>query len=662
MVYGPITQKRPLPRQNADVVLLHAERFMRAQAAMSDWAEQAKKAVEYFENKQWKEEDLKLLEKQKRPALTINKIKPLVNLVLGYHINNRTQVHYLPGHDGSGSADMARVLTHVGKQIDEQSQIPYIDTEVYMDGILGGRGYYDARLDHSENDFGDVRWSALDPFSVYLDPDGEHYDLNRSNFVMTSRMISLDEIEFHYGKEAAVMVGPLVDGATYQAMPSAFYENADEITPFRKFGGDLGEDTIYSRWGQQFYDWVDRARKTIRMLDVQHYVWTQRLFFIDLETGDRKAIPDHWSRTKIERVLAWSQEQGQPLIVQKRAHRRVRWTQLIGDITVYDDWSPYESFTIVPFFPYFRRGKTKGMVEDLVGPQDEVNKRRSARLNYIGRMSNGGWQYAKGTLDAQQKANLEQFGSTPGVNIEWDPKGGQLPEPKQVLPPGDHTGQATLEHEAEDDLKQIAGINDAALGQLDRVQSGRAIEARQRQSIVGMEGFQLNYSRTKELCGRKQLELIQNHYTEQRVIRVLGGGASVEHMVINQRSAHGVINDVTLGKYSVMVDEAPLSKTFLEAQFEEMLRLKELQVPIPDDFIIDASSLGRKEELKAALAALRQQQAEMAAMGQDPAAAAGGGGEGPGPGGSRVGADGGSLPPGEPGAPIGPLGMPAAAE
>jgi hypothetical protein len=295
-------------------------------------------------------------------------------------------------------------------------------------------------------------------------------------------------------------------------------------------------------------------------------------------------------------------------------------------------------------------------VEPLLDAQDEVNKRRTARLNLMGRISAGGWIYPKGSLDAQGKHNLEKYGSTPGLQVEWDSKDGKLAQPTPIQPGVIPANFAALEKDAEEDLLKIAGINASALGQVEAAaSSGRAIERRQRQAVIGQEQFMLNFRRAKELCGRKQLELVQNHYTEERIIRATGPGRTMVQMAINQRSAQGIVNDVTLGSYAVAIDETPLSRSFLEAQFEEMMELKGLGMPIPDDFIIDTTSVARKEELKLAIAQARQMEA---AAGGPP----GGGGAGPapagqsrpgpGPGGSRVGRDGGSLPAGpEPGAP-----------
>ena len=640
-----------LPAQNWDMVIKHAERFRRAADAMEPWALRGKECVEFFEGKQWKEADLKKLEAEGRPSLVINKVKPLVNLVYGYHLNNQTDVTYMPGNDGSGTADIARVLSAVSKQISEINELPFIDAEVFLDGILCGRGYYDARMDFEKNALGTCKWEATDPFTVYLDPDAQDYDPNVSNFIMKSRWVSVDEVEYFYGVDAANMIRPLTNGITFNQFPSTLYEGHDEISPWRRFGGDMDNPNTWRLYTDQFYNWVDTMRKTIRMLDIQHYVRTWQWFFVDLETGDQKAVPDSWDPQKTQRVLMWANENGEPLILQRKQVRRLRWTHMVGDIIVFDRWSDYDTFTIVPFFPYFRRGQTKGMVDDLLDPQREVNVRRSARQNIIGRSSNGGWQYAKGSLDAQQKRNLELNGGRPGFQLEFDTKQGQLPPPSQIGPGQSPVSVEQLEKEAENDLKEIAGINDSALGQIDQATvSGRAIQARQQQTVIGLEGFISNYHRTKHLCGRKQLEIVQNFYTTERVVRVVGPGATPLTATINQKAAQGVVNDITAGTYATVIDETSLSESFLAGQFNELMQLKQIGIPIPDDFLVDASSIGRKDELRMSIQAARQQQAAAAAAGQVPPG--GPPGQGPGPGGSKTGPDGGSIAHGpEPGAP-----------
>jgi hypothetical protein len=391
-------------------------------------------------------------------------------------------------------------------------------------------------------------------------------------------------------------------------------------------------------------NWYDPYRKNVRILDIQHYVRTWAWHFVDMETGDIRRIPDNFGQDKVHQILAWAQSKGEHLTVANLRVRRLKWTQMVGHTMVADAWSPYRSFTVVPFFPYFRRGKTMGFVEPLLDPQREINVRRSARINIIGRSSNGGWEVPQGSLTPQQLENLRRNGGKPGFILEYKPimaDGRMVGKPSQIQPAQAPVSIEQLEKEAEGDIKEIAGINDAALGLTDAgTASGRAIRARQQGAVIGLELAMLNWHQTMNLAGVKQLEVIQDHYNTQRIVRVNGQGPTPIQMVINQRAADGIINDVTLGTYSVDIDETTANEQFLAAQFAELLELKATGLPIPDDFLIDASSLGRKEELRAMVAEARK----AAAMGGQPDGVSPPAAGGPGPGGSAVGSDGGSLP------------------
>lgn len=656
----PAAGIQPVPRQDPTVIELIASRYIRSSDALRPWAEKAKKSVEYYEGKQWSDADLAARRAQRRPALTINKIRPLVNLVKGYFINSRTEIQYLPGNTGFALQEIADALTHVSRAVSEWSQLPHVDIDVALDGFLTGRGFYDGRLTYEDNVFGEFKWRASDPFAIYLDPDAEDYDLNTGNYLMESRWVAPEEIEFTYGKAVMSVCEPLLGQRSFSSVRANVYIDGEELTPWRKFGGEI--NGVYRNWGDFHDDWVDRARKTIRMVDKQWYVPVWQRYLIDLDTGDQREVPGHITPQQVSKIIEFAASRGEALEVTTKRTRRLRWTQMIGDIIVFDSWSPYRTFTKVPYFPYFRRGMTQGMVEHLMDAQDEVNKQRTNRLEIQSRSANGGWSYPKGMLDAQQKQNLEMQGATPGVHIEWNARVGGTTfnqGPQQIQPSQSPLAQKQLETDAEQDMNTISGINRDAMGQVDKVQSGAAIEAKQRAAIVGVEDFIANYHRSKELMGRKQLEVIQDHYKSERVIRVIGKGRNQIEMVINQHTAEGIINDVSLGKYGVLIDETTLSKQFLAAQFEELMKMKEIGMPVPDEFIIDASSVPRKEELRIALNQQRQIEQANAAAGLNPdgtpmqPAEPGAGGppkpgkKPPGP----AGPDGGNAPPQEAGRP-----------
>ena len=558
----------------------------------------------------WTAEELQKADDDDRPHLSLNKLAPLIRLVVGYHRQNRIDNRFLPTDDSASTEATAAILTKIVKQISINNKEPYVDTEVFLDGILGGRGYYDWRLDFEKNDFGETKGVAKDPFTIRPDPDADTYDPKLWGYVFEGRWWNLDEIEFTFGKRVSQLVSPLVVSGGYRGgVPSDILDFGEEHTPWRTFGGQQGGSfsSGYGSIESYIASSVDPYRKNIRVVDCQHYLRVMQRCIVNLETGDREPIPEMFTRPQIEKMMQWLYiehvSKGNPgntfpMRVEWRPMKRVRWTTMIGDIVVYDQWSPYESFTIIPYFPYFRRGKTRGMVEDLIDPAREVNLRRSSQIDILTRIAHSGWTWEKNSLDEEEKIKIEEHGGAAGLNIEY--KGQNAPE--RIQPGQMPTGIERLEQAATLDLKEIAGINDSALGQVDRVQSGRAIEARQKQSVLGLEMYMDNMKRTKDLCGEKKLEIIQNHYTEPRLFKIQGDGGLWNTIGINSRQATGdILNNVTAGRYSLAIDETPLSATFMASQFEELTNMIELgivQLPMVQDIAIDLSTLPQKELIK----------------------------------------------------------------
>lgn len=609
-----------LPYQNVDTVLLLADRYMRGTEGMAEWSTEAKKCVDMTEGKQWTAEAIAALESEDRKAFQWNEIVSIVRLVLGYQRSTKTDLKVLPNWQGGATDNVANILTKVLKQLAELSQEPYVDTEVFMDGIITGRGFYDARLDFDKNELGEISVTSSDPFSTILDPDGDEYDLNTMGYIIDDKWVSIDEVEYTYGLDAAAVLRPLFGISGMSGMPLNVMETMKTEAPWRYFGGNkekFGGRTLENYYLQSY----DSSRKNVRLLDCQHLVSCRRRYWIDLDTGRKEPVDESWTDEQIKRVLAWSVEKYKakgkmsPIRVVTRPGKRVRWTTMVGDIIVYDNWSPYETYTKVGFFPWFRRGKTRGMVADLIEPQEAINKHGSAEIDIVARSANSGWKYHQDSLTEEGKERLENEGAAPGYNMEW--KGDN--EPKRIEPAAPPNILERLQLRNRDSLKTISGINDSALGQLDRVQSGVAVEARQRQSVIAIQIYMDNSSRSKELLGRKKIELLQNHYTEERLYRIDGDDGKKAEVTINKRLATGeIVNDITSGAYSMTLDETPLAKSFASAQSEEMMRMIEVgildkNIPEVRDALIDISSLPNKELLKRAITAFQEKQ--LAAIG-----------------------------------------------
>jgi len=156
MLTGP-TPPRTLPKQDDILLYKIAEWWWLSNIGMEKWATDAKECVDFLESRQWTEKEAAILKGKGRSHLTFNKISPFVRLMVGYHGNNQTDWNYIPGNDGVGTEAVADVITKVIKQIGHSIDIEEIDSEVFQNGIVTGRGWWDVRMSWEENDFGELK-------------------------------------------------------------------------------------------------------------------------------------------------------------------------------------------------------------------------------------------------------------------------------------------------------------------------------------------------------------------------------------------------------------------------------------------------------------------------------------------------------------------------
>ena len=568
--------------------------FIRAKRRHDIWARTAKMCQDFIEGHQWSEEDLRTMQEQRRPALTVNKIRPLEQLITGFFRSNRYEPTALPGHNGLGVQQVADTLTMVLKQISEAQQLRWKDSDVFRDGLATGRGYYDIRMSTDKNALGEVSINVLDPFSVYLSPETGSYDTADWPEVSVTRWMSVDEIKHRYGVKAAEQVEDSSGGSVVRSELAAD-EAGEEITPARFFGQWDEVERQLEVLGEGFEDVVaNRRRRLIRVIDRQYRVMEQGVVLVDLETGVQKTVPRDWTDEQVGAAVQNARAMNLPVTAIRRLVSRVKWMVTAYDRVLWHDYSIYDDFTIVPYFSYFRRGITRSFVDDLIDPQRELNKRRSALLAVVMTTANPPLTYEKGSFDERIVNDMANNGVRNGLMIPRNP--GSSP-PSWLQPPPLSNGLPNLVERSEADLKEVAGVNDSALGNIDKVQSGRAIEARQRQTIVGVEYLFDNFSRTRELMARWMIRLVQDFYTEPRLMRVRGEDGKPEDVKLNWPIEGQILNNVSLGSYDVVVDEAPVSATFAQAQFEDAMQMRQQGIPIPDDEMLRLSNVPRKDAI-----------------------------------------------------------------
>lgn len=566
---------------NTPIAKEQYSRYVRARDnGHGDFVEKAHTCREFFFGKQWRDTDIAALERFRRPALTINKIKTTVSTVLGEQIANRSEISFRP-RGGSRNADLASVLTKVFKQISDNNQLAWLRTDVFADGMITGRGFYDVRLDFTDSMMGEVVIDLINPNNVLLDPDACAYDPAKWNEVFVTGWTTPDDIEVLYSKADADVLR--------DRDHSAFEYGYDSISNITARDTFAGKDRV-TPWPSGDQDTDTHTVRAVRTIDRQYRKLRKVRSFVDPSTGDTRRIPDSWDDDRIAAV-----RQAGGLEVFEKLVRAIRWTVTADDVVLKDEWSPYNYLTVVPYFPYFMHGQTAGMVEDLLGPQELLNKASSQELHVINTTANSGWKVKAGALTNMTVEELEQKGAQTGLVVEVNEMDGL----DKITPNQVPTGLDRVTFKAEEHIKSVSGVNDSMQG-FDREDvAARAIEKKRQAGSTSTLSKPLdNLTRSDFYLARNILDLVQNFYTEPRILTITDGSPTqeTEEVAINQPTPEGqVINDLTVGEYDVVITSVPHRETLEDSQFEQAVALRELGIMIPDDILIDASRLQDKK-------------------------------------------------------------------
>jgi hypothetical protein len=545
----------------------------------ADFVKKADKCNNYFMGIQWDPNDLALLQAQRRPALTINKIISTISNVMGEQIHNRSDISFQPR--SGAPVELAETLTKVFRQISDANQLDWKRSDMFCDGIITSRGYMDVRLDFTDSMAGEVRIENINPKNVLVDPDAEDYDPDTWNDVFTTKWMTWQDIAVLYNEE---------DAEYLKTRGTSFFPYGyDSIERERdRFGFYYNKGYYLGPWDQA------EVIRNVRVIERQWRKMDNQLHFVDPKTGDMRPVPDSWDKKKIAIV---AQQFG--LATTKKLVKRIRWTVTADNIVLHDDWSPYKHFTVVPYFPYFRRGKTVGLVENLLGPQEYLNKVTSQELHVINTTANSGWIVQTGKLRNMQIEELEQRGAETGLVLEVEGSPGDVVQ--KIQPNQTPTGLDRFSYKAEEHIKTISGVNDYQTGNAREDVSAKAVAMNQSRGALNLSKPLDGMARTDYILARNVLDLVQEFYTEERILNVVANRLTgeAEQITINQPDPFTgqIVNDLTIGEYDVIVSSTPHRETLEDSQFEQAISLKELGIQIPDEVLIENSRLNKRGEI-----------------------------------------------------------------
>lgn len=490
----------------------------------------ARPAYRFYNNDQWDEEDLKVLRDQKRPAMTFNRIGPLVNAVVGSEINNRREVQYIPREEGDAQAN--ELLTSAGEWFRDETGAEDEESDAFADDVICGMGWTDTRLEFEEEPDGAPLIERIDPLEMAWDCNAVKPNLIDAKRLWRIRDMAYDDAVELTGESdpAKLHAGWAKTLDTTQKSPHD-QDEADKYTGTQNEYADGGYlkkkyTIVEARWLERepYY----RGSDLMNPGQVREYS-EQQVKLIKKELPTFQAVKQY--RKVVRRAFIGADVLGEPDSI-LAPPGMFGWECMTGYRDQLKRW----------FY---------GIVTVAIDPQKWSNKYFSQVMFLLNSQSKGGILAEEGAFKNDRQAE-ESWSKAEAITYAAKgalsgPKSKIQEKPVAQFP----AGFFTLFQESKEAINQVTGLSPEFIGTREVDQAG-VLEMQRRQSSLNLLASLFNsLRRYRKRQGRVMLFLIQNHLSDGRLVRIVGDEKK-QYVPLTKDS-------VASSKYDIIVDDAPTS-------------------------------------------------------------------------------------------------------
>jgi hypothetical protein len=540
----------------------------------------AERDRDYYDNKQLTAAELAELKRRGQPDIIINRVQTKVNYLLGYEAVQRQDPRGYPRTPQD--EDGAEASTDALRYVSQSQKIDQPFSGVWGNMLVEG--------------FGGVELSAMPK----QDGDAE-----------------INVKQWHWDR--------------------LFYDPFSRDPDFedaRYLGGVIWMDErdALTRWNtQEAHDAISGA-----LSDSQSSTYDDRPHWKQWVTGN--------TRKRVRIVQIWYRE-GLPGLPNYRWHWCIftKGGKIDGGVSPYVDGDGQSLCPMILQSAFVDRENHRyGFVRALIGPQDEINKRRSKALHLLNVRQTVGEAGAVDDVDEMKDELAKPDGHitvNPGLN--WD-----------VLQNSDQLrGQLELLQEAKNEI-DLLGPNAAMQGKGERSASGRAIIANQQGGQIEIAVLLDRHRSFKERVYRLIWAMVRQYWTAQKWVRVTDDDKNTKFVGLNKpvllaedliaKAVEAGMDEAAAKEklkqeiaqnpelrfrleqvvrvenvpaemdMDIILEEVPDSANIQQEQFEILARLAQAGIQFPPKVYIEASALRDKRKLLEILEAAQQDQSAQA--------------------------------------------------
>jgi len=496
-----------------------------------------------------------------RSTPVVNFIFSTIETIIPIMTDNRPQIVVLPMEPSD--TNISEVIQNIIKKIwveqDTDLKLPMVIKNTLKYGTGFAKVWWNPLLAQGR---GDVAISVVDPRHMYPSPGA--LDMEDAKYIVFAANVPLSNVERDYPHVKGKLVGGIWD------------EDLTISKTITSQGTSLGLESLGPT------PTTDNTSQT----------WHKDTSGTQA-TAERKGLVtlvEMWHRDESDRVMV---------------------TIMANSKLLRHGPSPFKhnSFPFIKFVDYMVPGTFWGMgeIQQLHRLQDDINRRRGQIHDILRLTANPPF-----VVDADSGIHPKAMTNRPGT-ILYKNRGSDV---RWLQPPILPAALFSLQELDKRDFDSISGVLDVTQGRRPvGVEAASAIIELQEAAQTRIRAKVRNMEAGLRRMGQQIIALVQQFYTEPRVIRLVEGrGTGQNFIAINSpgltpEGKYAIINDVSVGQYDLEIgvgSTMPVSKT---RQFAQMLQLRQAGV-VDDRAVLEHSGLST-EEVEAILSRMKKLEQEV---------------------------------------------------
>ena len=593
-------------------------------SARQNWVKQAVEDNEFRNGKQWTDDQVSALRQRSQEPLVVNVVYSAVEQAKAMLTANnpKFQSTARENSDAKVGKMFSDIMAYVWDQSSGNVELKQAIDDYYVKGMGAMMAYIDPDADFGS---GEVKIQAIDPLELFIDPSSKDPFCRDAAHIIVGKIITQTQLIAMYPEFEEIIRESSETSYLNSVSESRYALKDEDVTLKRRMTGssitDDRELELFERYTKvkrpyyKIYDPRSDDQRVLSEVDFEEYkkepaimitnadgenIFTDKAnvnqytkmyqemggkfhLMIDQMSGQpvpmageehEGSIPN--STTTIDPMTKNDLVDGGEIMVNEIEITQVKQCVSVGDHQLYMADLPVEDYPIVPFMNGFNRNPYPMSDVRLVkGLQEYVNKIRSLIVAHASSSTNVKLLIPRGSMD---KAHLEaEWGKAGTAVIEFDPELGQpivagpVPLPNELY---------KNEADARADIERILGIY--ALMQGDNASAPQTYKGTVALDEYGQRRIKSKRDDIEECINQLAkvvVGLIQYVYTDEKVFRLMQPNNKPLEMQINHPlyddigNLMGKMNDITIGKYDVIVLSGSTLPSNRWARFEYYMQL-----------------------------------------------------------------------------------------